>query len=156
MLNIKLIIVGKYKETYWKEAEKEYIKRLSPYAKLDIIEIKEEAFRNNDDRDSIKSLEADKIKKHLDPDAIVIALHETGKEFTSVEFANFLQRNSTRGEKLQFIFGGPLGLDQSILEKANVQLSLSQLTFPHQMARVILLEQLYRAVTIQKGKQYHY
>lgn len=156
MLNIKIVVVGKFKESYWKDAEAEYLKRLKPYAKIEIVELKEEAFRDNDDRNKVKATEADKIKKHLDTDAFVIAMHEAGKKYDSVSFSKFLSENSTRGEKLTFVFGGPLGLDQSIHNLAQTQLSLSQLTFPHQMVRVILLEQIYRAITIQKEKTYHY
>jgi len=156
MLNIKIIALGKLKESYWEEAENEYFKRLKPYAKIELVELSEEPFREGDDREKIKSLEAAKIQKILPEGGLVIALHETGKEFTSPQFAKFLEDNSTRGETMTFVIGGPLGLHESVLKIAMQQLSLSQLTFPHQMVRTILLEQIYRGVTIQKGKQYHY
>ncbi len=164
MLNIKIIVLGKIKESYWKEAESEYQKRLKPYAKIELVEIPEEPFRDSDDREKIKLKEADKIlrivsgqdKKNLPEGGLIVALHEAGKQFSSHQFASFLEEHSTRGETVTLIIGGPLGLHQSILQLAEVQLSLSQLTFPHQMVRTILLEQIYRAVTIQKGKQYHY
>ena len=156
MLNIKIIALGKIKESYWKEAESEYQKRLKPYAKIELVEIPEEPFRDSDDREKIKLKEADKIQKNLREGGLIVALHEAGKQFSSHQFASFLEEHSTRGETITLIIGGPLGLHQSILQLAEVQLSLSQLTFPHQMVRTILLEQIYRAVTIQKGKQYHY
>jgi len=156
MLNIKIIALGKIKESYWKEAESEYQKRLKPYAKIELVEIPEEPFRDSDDREKIKLKEADKIQKNLPEGGLIVALHEAGKQFSSHQFASFLEEHSTRGETVTLIIGGPLGLHQSILQLAEVQLSLSQLTFPHQMVRTILLEQIYRAVTIQKGKQYHY
>ncbi len=154
MLNIKLLVLGKLKESHWRDAESEYFKRLKPYAKIELLELKEESFRDGDDREKIKMNEAEKLEKHLS--GTVIALHERGKEMTSVELSNFLQKNSQQGEQITFVIGGPLGLHESILEKSNHQISLSQLTFPHQMVRTILLEQLYRAVTIEKGKAYHY
>ncbi len=156
MFNIQIIAVGKLKESYWQEAEAEYRKRLKPYAKLTITELSEESFRESDDREKIKKLEAEKILKSVSVDAMLIACHEKGKELTSVDLAKFLQEKSIYGDELTFVIGGPLGLDQTILEKADHTLSLSALTFPHQMVRTILLEQLYRAGTILVGKTYHY
>lgn len=156
MMKITLVCLGKLKENYWKEAEAEYLKRLTPYAKIKLLEITEEPFRESDDRDKIKEKEAQKIKQHLSAGAVVLALHERGKEFTSVEFSKFLEQNSTRGEEIIFVIGGPLGLHESILQLSHSQVSLSQCTFPHQMVRTILLEQIYRASTILNDKQYHY
>lgn len=156
MFNLHLITVGKLKESYWADAETEYLKRLKPYVKITFTELKEESFRESDDRDKIKELEAKKILSQIPDNSVVIALHEYGKEYTSPMFANFLEKQSEQGQTITFIIGGPLGLHTSILEKAHHQLSLSQFTFPHQMVRTILLEQLYRAVTILKGKMYHY
>ncbi len=156
MFKIKLIVLGKFKEKYWQEAENEYLKRLNPYAKIEITEIPEEPFRESDDRDMIKKKEAEKILKHLPDNCISIALHENAKSYTSKDFANFLDQKSSHGEELVFIIGGPLGLDQSVLNKTQFQTSLSDLTFPHQMVRVILFEQIYRAATIINGKRYHY
>ncbi len=153
---ITILTLGKLKESYWRDAEQEYLKRISPYAKINFIEIKEEPFRDGDDREKIKLLEAEKIKKHLPDGGVIIALHEQGKEYDSPGFAKFLESNTTRGEHLVFIVGGPLGLHKIILSLAQYTLSLSQLTFPHQMVRTILLEQIYRGITITKGKQYHY
>ncbi len=156
MWNIKIIAIGKLKETYWTEAENEYQKRLKPYAKIEIQELLEEPFRDGDDREKIKLKEAEKIQKILPAGGYHIFLHEKGKQFTSPLLSTFLEENSTHGETITFIIGGPLGLHESLLKNSQSQISLSQLTFPHQMVRTILLEQLYRAVTIQKGKQYHY
>lgn len=156
MFNINILVLGKLKEKYWSEAETEYLKRIKSYAKIKIIEIPEEAFRENDEREKIKMKEAEKIQKYIEQNDIVIALHEYGKQYTSKEFAKFLEEHSTRGENIIFIIGGPLGLHSSILEKAHFQISLSEFTFPHQMVRTILLEQIYRSGTILHGKQYHY
>lgn len=156
MLNITILVLGKLKEKYWAEAEKEYLKRLSPYAKIKIIELPEEAFTEKDNVEIIKKKEANKIQKNLTQNSLVIALHERGKEMTSPDFANFLKNNSTKGENLVFIIGGPRGLHTDILNLADKKISLSQLTFPHQMVRTILLEQIYRSITIMQGKSYHY
>jgi len=156
MLNLRLIVIGKYKETYWKQAEAEYIKRLKPYARLVIHEIAEEPFRNAAERERIQIKEAEKIQKLVPDGSFTIALHERGRGYTSRELADFLSSLSLRGETLTFIIGGPLGLHENLLKTAGCQLSLSPLTFPHQMARVALLEQLYRAATILNGKTYHY
>lgn len=156
MLNITILALGKLKEKYWAEAEKEYLKRLSPYAKIKIIELPEEAFTEKDNIEMIKNKEADKIQNNLPKNSFVIALHERGEEITSPDLANFLENNSTKGENLVFIIGGPRGLHTDILNLADKKISLSQLTFPHQMVRTILLEQIYRSVTIMQGKSYHY
>lgn len=155
MFNIQIVCLGKLKESYWHDAENEYLKRLKPYAKIIIHEIPEEPFREGDDRDKIKLKEAEKIKKLLEG-GVIIALHERGKTFTSENLAKFLESESTKGEKLTFVIGGPLGLHESLLTNAKLQISLSELTFPHQMVRTILLEQIYRSITILNGKQYHY
>ncbi|MEK7644466.1 MAG: 23S rRNA (pseudouridine(1915)-N(3))-methyltransferase RlmH [Patescibacteria group bacterium] len=156
MFNLQIICVGKYKESYWSEAETEYLKRLKPYAKIEILEISEEQFNDSSDKEKIKKIEAEKILKQTRNSNIIVALHERGKEFTSQKLAEWLEENSRRGEQIVFILGGPLGLHNSLLEKSTNKLSLSKLTFPHQMARVILLEQIYRAGTIVNNKTYHY
>lgn len=156
MFNLKLIAIGKYKESYLELAQSEYLKRLKPYAKISIIELPEEPFRSEADYAKTKQKEAEKILKLIAADEIAVALHETGKEYTSVELAHFLADNSERGQTLTLIIGGPLGLDTSILQRANFQLSLSRLTLTHQMVRPLLLEQIYRAATIIQGKRYHY
>ena len=156
MFNLHLITLGKLKEVYWQDAQVEYLKRLKPYAKLRLTEIPEESFRDQHERAVIQQREAEKLRKCLPPQSTIIACHEQGKEFDSVSFAKFLAEKSQHGDELTFIIGGPLGLHQSILDLATVQLSLSKLTFPHQLVRIILLEQLYRAGTIIGGKQYHY
>jgi len=155
MFNIKIIALGKLKEKYWEEAKKEYFKRLKQYAKIEIIEIPEEPFRENEDREKIKEKEALKIEKLLSKNSILIALHERGKQYTSFELAHFLNENSSRGEEIIFVIGGPLGIHESLLKKTQ-QISLSSMTFPHQMVHTILLEQIYRSATILNGKQYHY
>ncbi len=156
MIHIRIIAIGKLKESFWKDTEAEYLKRLRPYAKIDIIEVKEEAFREHDKKETIKEKEAQLLTQYISAADMVVALHETGKEMTSIQFATWLDNETNTGKKITFIIGGPLGLDPGLLETIPMQLSLSQYTFPHQMVRTILLEQLYRAITISMGKQYHY
>lgn len=156
MFHLHLIYIGKLKESYWRDAEAEYLKRLRPYAKITVTEITEEPFRDEAGREKTQEKEAAKIEKHLSPDDTIIACDEHGKNFSSTAFAKFLGDSSTRGERLVMIIGGPLGLHPSILSRARHRISLSPLTFTHQMARIILLEQLYRSATILSGKPYHY
>jgi 23S rRNA (pseudouridine1915-N3)-methyltransferase len=159
MLHITIICLGKLKEKYWRSAEAEYLKRLTPFAKIEIKELKEESFGEKDDPAEVKKREAEKIKKALvgKADGFIIVLDENGFAFPSKEFAekiNSLKDNGTAD--FVFILGGPLGLSDSILKIADLKLSLSSFTFTHQMARVILLEQIYRAMMINTGKKYHY
>jgi len=154
-MHIQILTLGKPKESYWRDAETEYLKRLTPYAKIEIKELKEESFSDSDKKEVVVKKEAKKLLKVWPKYGLVIALHERGKQMTSPELANFLTKQTSRGEHITFIVGGPLGLHESVLAKCDYQLSLSNLTFPHQMVRTILLEQLYRSVMIGKGK-YHY
>ncbi len=173
MLHIHLIALGKLKENYWREAEGEYTKRLGAFVKLTIHELKEESFSEKDSPEIIKEKEATKIKTELEkiPESYIIALDERGKQFSSLELSQKIFgsnpslypspiRGGTEGgvntNNITMVIGGPLGLDRTILEKANLNLSLSPLTFTHQMARVILLEQIYRAMMINNKRKYHY
>jgi len=160
MINIHLIVLGKLKESYWKEAEAEYLKRLKPYARLTIHELKEESFDDKSNTELIKEKEMEKIKDRLSKikNGFIIALDEHGKQLSSPEFVNTFNNNETMEQRnnLTFIIGGPLGLHASILKSANLVLSLSKMTFTHQMARVFLLEQIYRAMMIKEGRKYHY
>ena len=156
MLHIHLITLGKLKETYWQEAETEYLKRLKPYTKIIIHELLEESFSEKDKPEIIKQKEAEKIKNELAKisDGYIVTLDEHGKQFSSVDFAQKL--SSTNSNNLICIIGGPLGLHESILKLAQQRLSLSQMTFTHQMIRTFLLEQIYRAQMINTGRRYHY
>lgn len=155
-MKIRILTLGSLKETYWREAQQEYRKRLSTYADLTIEEIPEESFRAGYDRDRMKKKEAEKILKRISNDAVVIALDEQGATFSSTEFAQWMERTAMYGDDLTFVIGGPLGLHASLRERAQHRIALSSLTFTHQMARVILLEQLYRASTIIQHTSYHY
>lgn len=159
MLHITIICLGKLKEKYWREAEAEYLKRLSPFTKVEIKELKEESFGDNYNPDEIKRLEAEKIKKALvgKADGFIVALDETGESFSSMRFADKIKSLAdNRTIDFVFILGGPLGLSESILKISDLTLSLSSFTYTHQMARVIMLEQIYRAMMINNGRKYHY
>ena len=158
MINITILTLGSLKEKYWVEAEAEYLKRLSPYARVNFVELKEESFAEKTNPKIIKKKEAEKLIKILEKkEGYIIALDSTGKQFTSLQLASHFDNVTMKQfNNLIFVIGGPLGLDNSILELADFKLSLSNLTFTHQMVRTILLEQIYRSVMINEGRKYHY
>lgn len=156
MYHIKIIVIGKLKENYWRDAEKEYVKRLCAYAKLSIHEIPEEPFRSSSERVQVLAKEGEKMIKLISKDAYCIALEMKGKSFSSEFFAELLKDAGERGGIVVFCIGGALGLSDKVLNRANMRCSFSALTFPHQLVRIVLLEQIYRAMTILHGKQYHY
>ena len=159
MSRISIICVGKIKEKYWNEAIAEYTKRLGRYVKLDIIELADE--KTPDDAppalcEQIKKKEADRILENIDERAKVCTLEIKGKEFSSEELAKFIGKQGVEGiNHIQFIIGGSLGLHESVLKKSQMAISFSAMTFPHQMMRVILLEQIYRSFRILNGEPYH-
>lgn len=155
MIKTTIICLGKFKEPAYVALEKEFLKRLSPFAKVKVIELAEEPYRANSDIDRIKAKEADSIRKQLPENAIVILLEEKGTLRDSIEFANTIDRLSSLGQELVFVIGSGIGLHNSLKEVSNYTFSLSKLTFPHNLARILLLEQLYRAATILSGKEYH-
>jgi 23S rRNA (pseudouridine1915-N3)-methyltransferase len=158
MFKLHLIVVGKLKDDYWKSAEAEYLKRLQPFATIIFHELKEEAFTEKDPIDYIKEKEAKKILEALEKIApsFTIILEEKGASHSSPEFAKKLQGWIEAHHTIAIIIGGPLGLHESVRTIANTTLSLSPLTFTHQMTRVILLEHLYRAMMITSRRRYHY
>ncbi len=155
MLKIRIICIGKFKEKAYLELEKEYLKRLSPFAKIKIVELTEVAYRSEDAAQKSKQKEAELIVKQLPEDGIIILLEEKGQERDSVAFAEFLERIGGLGQEIVFVLGSGIGLHESLKDYSNYTISLSKLTFPHNMARVILEEQIYRACTIISRKQYH-
>jgi 23S rRNA (pseudouridine1915-N3)-methyltransferase len=155
MFKIKIITLGKFKEKAYLELEKEFLKRLSPFAKIKIVELAEEPYRKHDSLDKVKEKEAEGIIKNLPEDGIVILLEEKGTLRDSKVFAEFLNRTGGLGKELVFVIGSGVGLHESLKQYSNYSVSLSPLTFPHNLARVILEEQIYRAVTILSGKNYH-
>jgi 23S rRNA (pseudouridine1915-N3)-methyltransferase len=155
MFKIKIIALGKFKEQAYKELEAEYLKRLSPFAKIKVIELPEIGYGKNQEVEKIKEQEAEKIIKQLPQDGIVILLEEKGALRGSKDFSIFLERTGGLGKELVFVIGSGVGLHSSLKSYSNYSMSLSPLTFPHNMARVILEEQIYRACTILAGKEYH-
>lgn len=156
---IDLICVGKIKERFYKAAIEEYTKRLKSYHKLTIIEIDDEKDPQNESEASIKLLlekEAEKIEKRLNKESFLIALAIEGKDFSSEGLAEYLNHLEENGKThLTFLIGGSYGLSESLLKKADLKLSFSKMTFPHQLMRVIFLEQLYRTSRIRSGQKYH-
>lgn len=146
---IKIICVGKIKEKFYKEAISEYQKRLSKYTKLEIIEIKDEC--NND----ILKKEAENIEKYINEKDYIITLEVEGKTIDSVKMAEKIDETLMINSNLVFIIGGSYGLDDTIKKRSNFALSFSKLTFPHQLFRVILLEQIYRSFRIINNESYH-
>ena len=148
---IKILVVGKIKEDYLEDAIKEYEKRLSKYCKLEIIEVKDEAF------DEKKTLlkEKDSIIKYISEKDYVITMEIEGNELDSVSFANKLDSIMNTNPNIVFIIGGSYGLHDDIKKRSNYRLSFSKMTFPHQLFRVILLEQLFRSFKILNNETYH-
>ena len=159
MIKISVICVGKIKEKYWNDAILEYSKRLSRYCKLNIIEVADEKTPDSAPaaiEEQIKEKEGKRILKNIDQGAFVCALAINGKKFTSESFSEFLNEQGIKGiSHIQFIIGGSLGLHKSVLDCADEYISFSDMTFPHQMMRVILLEQIYRGYKIISGEPYH-
>jgi 23S rRNA (pseudouridine1915-N3)-methyltransferase len=156
--NVTVVTVGSLKEGYLREAVAEYKKRLSQYARVDEIEIKEERINNEDNRAEIEtalSKEADKILAAIPKDAMKIALCVEGKQYTSEELARLIGDGNDRGGKIAFIIGSSYGLSEKVKKECDVRLSFSKLTFPHQLMKVILFESVYRSFTILHGKKYH-
>ncbi|MCR5268292.1 MAG: 23S rRNA (pseudouridine(1915)-N(3))-methyltransferase RlmH [Lachnospiraceae bacterium] len=158
-MNIEILCVGKLKETYLKEAVNEYAKRLSRYCKLSITEVIDEktADKQSEAQDMIVlKKEGERLKNLIRENAHVIALEISGKTMDSVSFAQYLNELSIRSvSDVQFVIGGSLGLYPDVLNRADLKLSFSEMTFPHQLMRVILLEQIYRGFRIINHEPYH-
>lgn len=158
MLTIQIVCIGKIKETYLKDAIAEYTKRLSKYCKLTILELPDEKIPeklNASISDEIKKKECDSILKHLKKDSHIICLDLTGKQFSSEEFSVHIQNLSMQTSHLTFIIGGSLGITEELLKLSQEKICFSKMTFPHQLIRIFLLEQLFRAFKISHGETYH-
>lgn len=158
-MNIELICVGKLKEKYLKQGIAEYVKRLGAYANVSIVEVADEptADQMSDvEIDQVLAKEAEKIKARLDPQRKVIVLAIEGKVISSEELASQLEQYATYGDsKVTFIIGGSLGLADELKKSANLSISFGRITLPHQLMRLVLVEQIYRAFRINKGHAYH-
>lgn len=155
MFKITIIVLGKFKEQAFRDLEKEYLKRLSLYAKVKLIELLEVPYKTQGEVEKVKLQEAELIKKQLPKSAIVVLLGENGQLRNSQDFSGFVDRIGSLGQEIVFVVGSGVGLHSSLKEVANYQISLSPLTFTHNFARVLLEEQIYRACTIIHKKDYH-
>lgn len=159
MLQAKVIAVGKVKEKFLQEGIKEYAKRLSAYLRLELIEVADEPCPERlsaADEERVREKEGERILKALSPQDYVILLDLKGKEWTSPELAGFLDNLALHGRSsVAWVIGGSLGVASSVRERADFRWSFSKLTFPHLLMRVMLLEQVYRAMKISKGEPYH-
>ena len=149
---IKIITVGNIKEKYLKDAIEEYSKRIKKYTNIEIIEVKDEGLV---EETKAIYLEGEKIKKYLNQRDYIITMEIDGKEMTSVEFSNKINNILIENSNITFIIGGSYGLSQEIKQQAKLHLSFSKMTFPHQLFRVMLLEQIYRAYKIMNNESYH-
>ena len=159
MLNINILCVGKIIENYLKEAINEYSKRLSKYCNLNIIELPDEKLPNNLNDSlikQIKSKESNNILSHIEKGSYVLALDLKGKQYSSEEFSQKITNISLNSSSnITFVIGGTLGLDENVLKNSNELICFSKMTFPHQLIRIFLLEQIFRAFKISNNETYH-
>ncbi len=158
-MNINIICIGKLKEKYWVDAIKEYSKRLSRFVTLNIVELKESRLRSNPsaaDEEAVKIAEGKEILGKIRPGEYVITLEIKGNALTSEQLADKISDLGLQGKStIDFVIGGSQGLSQDVSKRSDFKLSFSAMTFPHQMMRVILLEQIYRAFKINNHEAYH-
>ena len=155
MLRLKIIVVDRTRSPFLKEGESFYLDRLKRYAQTEWVEVKPESIKKGKPSARILAAEGDSITKKFLPRDYLIALDRTGKAFDSEGLAERINELSFSQDRLAFVIGGPLGLSKEILKKAHEILSLSRLTLTHEMSRLLLLEQLYRAFTIINNEKYH-
>ena len=158
-MHITIIAVGKLKENYLKQGVEEYLKRLQPFAKIKIIEVADEPNSeglSNIAAEQVRQREAGRISKHTKRDTFLICLDIAGETYTSEELANYFQKLMlTAKSDITMLIGGSLGISDELLNRSQIRLSFSKLTFPHQLMRLILLEQVYRVFKIIRGEPYH-
>ena len=154
-MRLELLFLGKTREAYLASGIKDYLKRLSHYIKVEIITVKEGKIKKGESENIIIEKESRSLLQNVQG-SYFVCLDRTGKQLDSLQLAGQLQNWEMQGlKKISFIIGGPLGLSADILKKADLVLSLSRMTFTHEMARLLLMEQLYRACTIKAGEKYH-
>ncbi|MEE0983679.1 MAG: 23S rRNA (pseudouridine(1915)-N(3))-methyltransferase RlmH [Bacteroidales bacterium] len=155
-MNIKLIVIGKSEEKYLREAVEIYLKRMTHYLNFEIVVLPDVKNAKNMSVAELKDKEAELILKHSAKADKVVLLDEKGKEYSSVEFSKYLTKQMNASVKtLAFVVGGAFGFSEKVYSQANEKLSISKMTFSHQMIRLLFVEQLYRAFTIIKGEPYH-
>ena len=152
-MGLKLIVVGKTKKTFFEESEREYLKRLKKYCKLNYRIVS--SSKKSDLKDACLKMEEDQILKNINTQDFLILLDEKGKQYSSRAFASQLNERLVRDSNIVFAIGGAFGFSEKVYNRSNMVWSLSSLTFPHHMVRTIFLEQLYRSFTILKGEHYH-
>jgi 23S rRNA (pseudouridine1915-N3)-methyltransferase len=156
-MRLMVLCMGKTKERFIQEGIEKYLRYLRPYADASIKELKAEKIQDLKDAPSIRKKEAERIFKAVPAGAYLVSLDERGEGFTSHEFAALLNHTLESGvREMNFVIGGAMGLDEEVVARSHKTIALSRWTFTHDMARLVLLEQLYRAFTIIKGKTYHY
>ena len=158
MLNIRIICVGKFKEKYWEAASAEYMKRLGAYCNVSVTEVKEEklpAHASRADEENVIDKEGKSILEKIGAGDCVIALDIKGKEMSSEALAAKIADISFTASTIDFIIGGSLGLSAEVKSRADLRMSFGPVTLPHQLARIVLLEQIYRAFKINAGETYH-
>ena len=149
---IRIITVGKLKEKYLKEAKEEYNKKISKYHKIEVIEVEDSKI---DEKEIALKEEKDRILKNIIPKSYIITLEIEGKELTSIELSELIDKTFINYSDITFIIGGSYGIDDSIKKMSNYHLSFSKMTFPHQLFRILLLEQIYRSFKILNNEKYH-
>lgn len=158
-MNINIICVGKLKEKFFRDAVSEYAKRLQKYCKLKVIELSDEKIPENASQKEelqVKQKEGEKILSNIKTNMYVVALDLRGKMISSEELSGFISNLEVRGtSNFAFVIGGSLGLSKPVLDRADYKLCFSKMTFPHQLFRVMLLEQIYRAFKIMNNETYH-
>jgi 23S rRNA (pseudouridine1915-N3)-methyltransferase len=154
-MKINILALGKSKQSFIENGLQEYLKRLSKYVQISFIELPDIKLTKSNTIKIVKNKEAEILLRNINERDFVIALDENGKQFSSIDFAKYLEELKTK-PNLVFIIGGVYGLSNEVVERANLVLSFSKFTFTHQMIRLLLIEQIYRSFTILEGKKYHY
>ena len=155
-MNIKIIALGKIKEKFLKDGIDEFLKRLTPYASVEILELSPIEIKDENLTQKVLDQEGDKILAHIKPQSFVITMEIKGKMFSSEEFAQKIENLTNDGvSEIIFVIGSSCGISPNVSARANLKLSMSKMTFLHQFARLILVEQIYRAFKIIKGETYH-
>ncbi|MBR5383206.1 MAG: 23S rRNA (pseudouridine(1915)-N(3))-methyltransferase RlmH [Clostridia bacterium] len=149
-MQITILCAGRLRERCWQEAAAEYVKRMGRYRKLEIIEVPDQP-----EGPQAMKKEGEAMLAHLRPDDYVVAMCIDGKEHDSLQLAAFFREREQLGTRVVFVIGGSLGLHEDVIRRADQRLSMSPMTFPHQLARIMLLEQIYRAHKINAGERYH-
>lgn len=155
-MKIKLIVIGKTDESYLKEGIDKYLKRLKHYISFELIVLNDAVMGKKTNVILQKDLEGKSILEKINLNDYLVLLDENGEQHSSVSFSKYMQKRMNAGNDLIFVIGGPFGFSEEIYSRANAKLSLSKMTFSHQMVRLFFVEQLYRAFTILKGEKYHH